>query len=175
MATLYIGTVEIPVDALLEFTQNYDERGAVDFVRVATGAGKIRELWSGKLSTTIRATGWAPGFDEFDVGQTHEIQCVAPRTLSGSTSIALPTTRRNDTDHAPIAFGIVNGELVSTTITNLAAINAGTQDTATLTAVSGASGYVVNYWPKFVAAITVKRATGNSRASFTWNIEAEEI
>jgi len=64
---------------------------------------------------------------------------------------------------------------VPTTITNLADLNAGTSDTATLQAVAGAAGYRVNYWPKITAAIIEKTVSADSAAVFRWSLSAEEV
>jgi len=176
MPTLIIDSIEIPIESLLSFSQQYTDEGAIDFKRTADGSGIVRELWTGKLSTQITGQGWVPGLDAFARGQSHTISCVTPRVVSATgTTITLPAARRNDTGHAPFAHALVAGELVATTITNLADINAGTSDAATLTAVSGAAGYRVTYWPKIVAAIRSQTHSGDQRADFTWTIEAEEV
>jgi hypothetical protein len=176
MARLIIGSIEIPDQASMDFTQTYKVQSAIDFRRAADGSGFLRELWTGKLSTTIQARGWVAGVDDLALGQSHVIACAMYRAINATgTSIALPATRRSDAEFDPIGFALVDDQLVETPITNIAAINAGSEDTATLTAVAGASGYRVHYWPLITAAIVALTSNGNSRASFEWQLEAEEL
>jgi len=63
MPKLLIGTIEIPLESLGRFSQEYTERAGVDFRRTADGTGVVREAWSGKLATRITAEGFAPGLD----------------------------------------------------------------------------------------------------------------
>jgi hypothetical protein len=174
MATLIIGTIEIPTESLLEFNQSYIARSAIDFRRAADGSGYLRSAWSGKLSTTISATGWVPGIDEIDRGTTQVISCAMPRAVSSATTtVTIPAARRTDED--PIGFAVVNEFLIETPITNLAAINAESTNDATLTAVAGASGYRVHYFPRITAAVVSNTIDGGSSGSFSWSIEAEEV
>jgi len=69
----------------------------------------------------------------------------------------------------------VGGLLVETAITNIAAINAKSTSDATLTAVSGATGYRVHYTPEFTGVIRSLTVTGQSTANYEVDIEAEEI
>lgn len=176
MPTLKIGSIAVAIEELGDFSQTYRRLEAVDVQRTADGSAVVRTLGWLKLATAIRATGFAPGLAAIDAGQTHLIECATPRVIEGaSTSIAIPAARRNDTLHEPIAFAQVDGRLTGTTITNLADLNAGTSDTATLTAVAGADSYRVAVWPKITCAITRNEVSGNAATRFTWNLEAEEI
>jgi len=177
MTTLKIDSVEVANQAALQFSQTYSDVQAVDFRRTADGSGVLRSTGTSKLQTTITGRGWMPaGLATLDRTASHVIECATPDGVTASgTSVAIPANRRNDVDHMPLGFAQVNGSLQRTTITNLAALNAGTEDTATLTAVSGADLYQVNYWPKITAAITRLSETVDESGNFTWTLEAEEI
>lgn len=177
MNNLKIGSLIVPVEALLEFEQNYEDLQGQDFKRTAAGGGILRLTWSGKLRTLVTARGWAPPplFD-LDIGSTHTIGCAVPDSASSATTtVTLPAARRTDADHQPIGFADTGDRLVLTTITNAAAINAKSTNDATLVAVSGAIAYRVHYWPEIVAAITERPRRGDSKASFRWSLVAEEI
>lgn len=172
ISTLEIDGQEIQPESINEFDQDYDEIRPQRFERLADNSGVLRGTAAGKLRTTITGRGWAPpGLAMLDTLAPHVLRCAMPNSVSGATtSITLPTSRRSDTDHEPTGFGIVDGREVATPITGIVA------NVATLTAVPGASGYVVKYFPEITAAILRNTAKLTSRsASFEWVIEAEEV
>ena len=175
---LQIGALIVPTEALLEFDQDYRELEARAIDRAASGSVIIRTLWDGKLATRINATGWTPGLEDLDAGQVHTIRGAIPRAASSATTtVTLPSNRRTDVDPIGLALvpeGTIDRE-VETPITNLAAINAKSTDDATLTAVSGAVGYRVKWFPEFSAVITTLRSRGDHSASYRWELEAEEV
>lgn len=174
---LLVDGVPVPTESIFEFDQQTEKLAARDIRRLADSTLRIRETWSGPLALVMRGKGWAPtGLEALDTGSTHTISCIQRRQVRGaSTTITLPAARRVDAEHDPVGYAIVNGELVETTITNLAAINAKSTNDATLTVVGGASGYAVDYWPELVVAITRNTAKADNANTFEWTIEGEEV
>ena len=177
ITTLIIGAIELPTLAThVELTQSYDDILPIRFRRTADNTGILRSTGSAKLRTVIQGRGWVPALEDIDTTTTQVVKCAMHRAAnSATTTVSLPAARRADTGHQPLAYGRVGDDLIATTITNLAAILAGSTDEATLTAVSGASAYVVHYWPQITAAVLVKTGQGASSAAFEWTIEAEEV
>jgi hypothetical protein len=172
MATLEIGSIVIPAESLGDWQQSYTDLRAEDFRRTADGSASVRVGWSGetKLQTEVTGDGWVPsGFSALR-GSTHTVKCAMVREAeSATTAVTLPAARRSDAGHAPIGFALVSGVLVQTAITDI------TSNVATLTAVSGASGYRVHYYPQITAYITNATTRGGSNARFAWRLEAQEV
>jgi hypothetical protein len=171
ITTLIVGSIVIPTEAVPEFDQRYVDLAGQTFRRTADGSGVLRSGWSGKISTRISGRGWTPsGLDTIALGSTHTIKCAQPRAVSSATtSVTLPVARRSDTGHTPIGFALVGDLLVSTAITGIVS------NVATLTSVTGASGYRVHFWPEITAVILANECTGTHQAEFRWSIEAEEV
>lgn len=171
ITTLEIGSIIVPAQSLLEFGQDYEELSGQTFGRTADGSGVLRSLWSGKLRTVLSGKGWVPSaFENIAPGSTHVIKCAMPRTASSATtSVTLPAARRADAGHTPIGFALVGDNLTDTAITGIVA------DVATLTAVAGADGYRVHYFPQITAVILNNTCKGAADASFSWQIEAEQV
>lgn len=169
--TLEFDSIIVPMQSMIEFDQDYEDIKAEDFRRTADGAGHLRALTWSKLRTTISGSGWVPtAFAGLSAGATYTIKCATPRSAnSATTSVTLPAARRTDGDHTPIGFALVGIELIETPITGIVA------NVATLTSVSGASGYRVHYWPQISAVITSMKGRGGSAANFDFSIEAEEV
>jgi hypothetical protein len=177
ITTLAIDSLLIPTEAGLTFDQTYAQLRAEKLNRTADGSASLRRLWDNKLATTITGKGWIPsGFEALDTGATVTLKCAMPRhAASASTTVTLPAARRSDTDHEPVGYAVVGDHLVETPITNLAAILAGSTDDATLTAVTGATGYRVSYLPQFSALILSATSKGSNDATFEWSLEAEQV
>lgn len=171
ITTLEFGSILIPTEAVPEFDQRYEDLAGQTFRRTADGSGILRSGWQGKIATRISGRGWVPaGIGAAAAGSTHVIKCAIPREASSATtSVTLPAARRTDTGHTPIGFALVGDRLVSTAITGI------TSNVATLTAVSGATGYRVHYWPQITAVVTANECTGSHQAEYRWAIEAEEV
>jgi len=174
--TLEIDGIPVPVRSILEFDQQCEQLSGRDARRLADGSYAVRETWTGKLRVTLTGKGWAPAMLEaLATGQTHVLRCIVRRqVISTLTTVTLPAARRNDTDHDPLGYAIKGSALVSTPITNLASINAGSSDDAVLTAVSGADGYAVDYWPELTVVVTRNTTTGRQDNRFDWLVEAEQ-
>jgi len=171
LGQLTVDGIPIADVALLRFSQTYQKDAQVYFARTADGAGVVRALGAERLRTRIEGTGWMPaGLQSLDLGEVHELGCVAPRdALSVSPSVALPAARRADAGHTPWGYAVVSGKLVDTTI------NAIVDDVADLAVVSGASHYLVYYLPLIDAAITRLENRTGSNATHTWVLEAAEV
>jgi len=144
-----LGGVQVAVESALDFSQSYElVEGSAD-VTLMSGR-TVRQVWYRKLRTTLSFTGWWPaGLDGLDFRAPLTLLCAAPRQIQSPTvTVTLPPDRRTDAGYTPQGYAIVRGQsrqvgggdLVPTPLT-LAG------DVATLTAVDGAIGYEVAYWP----------------------------
>lgn len=169
--TIEIDSIVIPIEALGEFSQDYEEINAQKINRTADGGGILRRLYGGKVKTIINARGWAPStFDGIDLSAAVAIKCAMPRSVDGATvAITIPANRRSDSGHIPQGWAVVDGLFVETTVISIVA------NVATLTAVSGATAYRATYYPEISALVTSYRGRGNTAATFEWSMEAEEV
>lgn len=177
ISTLEIDGQAIPAQSMLGIDQTYNDIVPTTFRRTADNTGVLRTTGDAKLRTAISGKGWVPpGLAALDLGTTHVLRCAASDTVtSATTSVTVPAARRSDTGHTPRAFAEVGDDMVPTTISNQAAIDAGSSDVASLDAVSGATGYAVEFWPEITAVILVNTAKLLSSATTEWQIEAEQV
>lgn len=168
--TLIIGDLIVPTYSINEFDQEYEDIDNSTLERTADGSGVIYSLNWQKIRTRITGRGWAPsGLRNLAKGQFYRMRCKTPdAVLSDTTSVTLPAERRTDTDHDPVGFASVGDELVSSAITGISS------NVATLTAVAGADGYMVWYWPDITVAITQNSCQMSANRSSRWSIEAEQ-
>ena len=173
-----LGGVRVPIESVTGFTQTYEPLGGTARLRMMSGRLMQQVHWR-KLATTLSAEGWwPPGLEGLDYDTALTLKCAAPRTLaSASNVIVLPAARRTDTGYTPQGYAIVpgqstrvgGGDLVPT------ALSIAT-DTATLTTVSGATGYHVAYWPQLqVLADPPQTEAAITDAQHRWTLRAEEI
>lgn len=165
---IIIGGVEITIDSANQISQSYETLGGRSMRRLLNGAGLLQTQWA-KVQTSISGTGRVPpGLDGLDYTTSLSLSCAAPLSIwSANTSITLPTSRR--TDWAPHAYAIVAGRHVRTSLS--IAGNA-----ATLTAVSGAGGYLCAYYPILTVYATPPRHNFNGRGpSVGWTLDCEEV
>lgn len=170
MHTIKIANVTLAFDSAHRLTQTYEPLGGRSLIRLASGAAVLQSAWSGKLRTTIRAAGRYPdALHGVDWNSTIEIECTEPLGIHGATTtITIPAARR--TDWAPFAKALVNGRLVSTTMTI-------STNTCTLTAVSGATSYAVFYFPKltcYAVAPPSRSYDARVQGNAGWELIAEE-
>lgn len=168
-----VGTAEQPISAIAGFSQTYEVLAASASDRMGDGSLDTATYWSGKLRTVISGDGWTPpvllGLN-FDSNLT--LKCGAPIAVQdATTSVTLPAARRTDAGHTPVGFAIVGGELVATTISSIVS------NVATLASVSGASAYVVWYWPELTVQVTERprQDTATGAAVHRWSLTAEEV
>lgn len=166
---LILDTLRVPVAVGGESQQTYETFGAFAVLRLGLGAAVHQEVWR-KLRTTLSITGAVPvGLDGIDWTATHTLACIAPRSIQAATNaITLPAARRADA--APYGFAVTSAGLLQPTAVTLAG------NVATLTAVAGATGYQVLYYP----LLTI-RAPAGPRCSYdaagavaSWELACEE-
>lgn len=173
-----LGGVVVPIESALDFSQTYEPLGGVARLRMMSGA-LVQQVGWRKLRTTLSGAGWWPsGLEGLDYDSALSLLCAAPRAiLSASNVIALPAARRTDAGYTPIgharlsggATAVGGGELVPTPLTIAA-------DVATLTAVAGATGYQVAYWPVLsVLADPPTMEADLPGAAHRWTLTAEEV
>jgi len=170
---LIVDGITVPVWSSTGIRQEYAPIEAVSRTRTADGSLIVRELWSGKLRTTISSDGPAPpGLRAIDNSNPYEIWCIAPIAInSASNVITLPATKRSDTGSEPLGFAEVGAEMVPTPL-----VLSGLDDTtATLTTVSGATQYQVRYFPKLTVMSPPVRFSLTRGVGYDWTLEAEEV
>lgn len=166
--TLKIAGVEFSLQTF-PVSQTYRQIEGATLHRMLNGAGVKQHHW-GKLATTISGDGWSPAaLAGVDWSASFEILCVQPRAVHSATVTAtLPAARRSDLAINVFAFAVVAGQLVSTPVS--VATN-----TATCTAVSGATSYQVYYYPKIQSYSSGPTETLDmTGAAYSWSLEAEE-
>ncbi len=162
-----LGGVEVGLSASQQVTQTYETIGGRSLRRKLSGAAHMQTAWA-KLRTTLSGSGRLPeGLSGLDYSTSLSLSCLAPLSIwTATTSATLPAARRSDVP--PRAWAIVNGLHIPTPMS--LSVN-----TATLTAVTGASGYVVAYWPVLTVYAAPPRLDFNGRdPTLGWTIEAEE-
>lgn len=165
---LIIGGVVVSFDASHQLSQSYESLGGRALQRMLSGSGNLQTHWA-KVRTLIGGSGRLPaGLDGLDYTASMSLSCAAPRSIfSATTSATLPAAHR--TDWAPHGYAIVDGRQVVTAIS--IATNA-----VTFTAVSGASGYVVVYYPILTVFAEPPRLSFTARGVVCgWEITAEEV
>lgn len=166
MPDLIINGITIPAEALGAHSQSYEVTGGRSRLRMSDGSQIPQARWA-KLATTLRASGWCPGgLVDIDPSTPVQLACVAPRAISSAnTVLTLPTSRRLDVDS--VAQAVLGGRIVST---NLEVDG----NMAVVTAVAGATGYRVLYWPLLMAYVDITEDTDVTRADFGWTLSAQE-
>lgn len=167
---LILGGVEISFDSAHTLEQTYEPLGGRHLMRLADGSGVLQHAWDGKLRTTIRGNGRLPeGLFNLDYTGSLSLSCMAPVSIWSATTAGptLPTTRRSD--WAPHGYAIVSGRHVATPISIAS-------DVVTFTAVTGATGYVVAYYPTLTVYAEPPRQSFSGRSPGAgWEIIAEEV
>lgn len=163
---LIIGGVVITLESAHNLTQDYEELGGYSLRRKLDGAAHVQSSWS-KLRSIISGVGRLPeGLSGLSRTTAYTLACMAPRSIwSATTSATLPAARRSDV--APIGFAVVNGHHVRTPISIAT-------NTVTFTAVTGASGYLVAYWPSISAYVSLTQKFDGRGIELGWTLTAEE-
>jgi len=164
---LIIGGVVIALESSHELTQTYESIGGRSLRRMLNGAGLLQTQWA-KRRTSIRGSGRIPpGLDGLNYTASLALSCAAPMSIwSATTSTTLPAARRSD--FPPRGFAIVNGHQISTPISIAT-------NTVTFTAVTGASGYVVSYYPTMTVYADPPTQSFDAREiAIEWSLIAEE-
>lgn len=148
--------------------QQYASEGGSTRVRLSGGALVNMHHWR-RESISVSGVGWmGAGLDGLDYTQPLELRCTAPKTVSG-TGPVLTITGTPRTDFAPWAHALVGDQWHRTQVSM-------SGDTATCTAVPGATLYRVSWMPVFqVICDPPPEALDASNASFSWQFTAQEI
>jgi hypothetical protein len=165
---LIIGGVVIALESSHGLTQTYESIGGRSLRRMLNGNALLQTQWA-KQRTIIKGRGrLPPGLDGLDYTSSLTLSCAAPLSIwSATTSATLPAARRSD--FPPRGFAIVNGRQISTPISIAT-------NTVTFTPVSGATGYVVIYYPTMIVYAEPPSQTFDAREiDFDWTIEAEAV
>lgn len=162
-----IGGVRISLDAAHSLSQSYEDLGGRSLRRKLDGAALLQTQWR-KTRTVISGSGRLPdGLAGLDYTASLSISCMAPRAVwSANTTVVIPAARR--TDWAPHAYAIVDGRHVRTDMAIVV-------NTCTLTAVSGAQGYMVAYYPILTCYAELRQTFDGRGPSAGWEIIAEEV
>jgi hypothetical protein len=170
LPTLKIAGVEIALQSFpVSQTYRRVDGGSV-LHRMLNGAGVPQHHWS-KLATSIAGDGWAPAaLAGVDWSAPVEILCVQPRAIHSATASAiLPAARRSDLTINVYALAVVANQLIATPVSVVT-------NTATATAVAGATGYQFMYFPKLTCwSRGPAESLDLQRASYSWTLEAEEV
>jgi len=165
--------IPIPIEAGSAFAQHAYRQATRQTDLLMADNTIRRQIYAGsqnKLLVELSATDMpAPaGLASLDPAQSYTLRCGAPRTLAGLTHvIALPTARRTDAGYEPRGWAVVNGRRVLTPC-NVAA------DTATLDAVTGASGYGVDYYPEIAGLVDFEDTANGGQARYAWRLTVRE-
>ena len=167
---LIIDGITIPTWASLTIKQSYESIQGVSRDRTADGTLRQREIWAGKIRTIITGGGNAPsGIQEIDTSGSYTIHCIKPLSInSASNVINIPASRRSDAGSHPFGFAIIGDEMIETAVSM--AVNE-----ATLTAVAGADGYQVRWFPVITVMSDPVQEDLARGSGFGWMIEAEEV
>ncbi len=175
MSYISIGGLTVPLDSVLNFSQNYEsiERSTIHRLGIL-GKGVKQTLFGGKLRTTITATGWtAPGLSALDRSAEHILLCGAALSgIGGAGDIVIGDSarRRTDAGFEPIAYALFSDRHEKTAVTVDASGN------CTVTPVAGAAQYKVDWFPRLtVIIVDFREDTQADAAQFTWDLVVEEV
>lgn len=166
-----LGGIVIPFRAANGFDQQVEPIGASSLRRTINGTAIKQTAWAGKLRVTLQGDGWAPlGLQGLDYSAPLTLRCAIPEAIrSQVAAITLPAGRRSDPGYAPFGRAHLPGGAEVATPVSLVG------DVATCTAVAGAIGYAVWYWPELIGYAEPPTRTGNAgRGEFGWQIVFEE-
>lgn len=163
-----IGTIELSDPAAFDLTVTHSPIQSKSILRTKNGTGIIASHWK-KRGISITGSGWIPeGLADIDEDAVVDIHTIDWQSIADTSPIiTLPGVFRLD-DFAPQGIAIVNGEAVNTAVSLAGAV-------ATLTSVSGATQYHVNYCPIITSLIaSIDRSFNAETNTWTWTLEAEQ-
>ncbi|WP_068634720.1 hypothetical protein [Thauera butanivorans] len=167
---LTINGLRLPLRIGGEIQQSYEDIGGFTLLRLGAGAAVPQQSWR-KLRTTLSAQGIAPpGLAAVDWTQPVTLGCIAARSIqSASNIINIPAGRR--TDAPPYGWAVMPDGLLRPTAVAVAG------NVATLTAIAGAAGYQVLWYPLLsVYAIAGVQASYDAAGAVAgWELVAEEV
>lgn len=169
--TFELGGVVVPVHAAGDVEVAFEDIGGFTWppLRMMNGAAIVQQHWR-RLRVRAGGSGIVPaGLAGLDYTARHTLRSSATRAVQAAGSvIAVPAARRTDTGYAPRGYAVVDGRYYATPIDLVG-------DTATLTAVAGASGYGVIYFPELTVYARFSQGASAAGARHSWEIEAEEV
>lgn len=168
---LIVDGTSVPVWAMTEISQRYEEIEAKARRRFLGGGGWQRVTYGGKIRTSITGSGVIPAsLGSIDYDGSFTLSCIAHRAIvSASSSIAIPSARRSDTGSEPYGRALVGDVWVSTPVSMMV-------DNAILTPVTGATQYQVVYFPEItVFADPPVEDKPTHGPVFGWSLVAEEV
>lgn len=168
---LIVDGVTVPVWAMISISQRYEPVQGSYRSRMRSGTLKQRTIWNGKMRTVVTGSGVIPAaLTGIDYTGSFTLSCIAHRgVLTASTSVALPSARRSDAGSEPYGRALVGDQWVATPVSMGG-------DTATITAVTGATQYQVVYFPEItVFADPPTEDKPEHGPNFGWSLVAEEI
>lgn len=166
--SLKIGNIIIPREAGFTLRQTYDPILARTLLRTKSGNGIGQTRWA-KLRSSITGSGWQPAaLDAIDLSVMHAVHCVETLSAySATTTVTLPHAFRTDTGYTVQAWALVGKSLVSTPVSMAGQV-------ATVTAVSGALQYQVDYYPIITGLVTISKSGDVDAQTKSWTIEIEQ-
>ena len=166
--TLKIGTLEIPEVAGHSWRQSYREIGTGFPFRTRNG-GLIAHQRYRKLQSSISGEGWdVAGLEGLNPATAYALHCIQPRAISSASNvITIPNACRTDGDYAVQGAAVVAGEIVPSTVSLASQV-------ATVGTVSGASAYIVKYYPILTGFLTVTTDFDDDNQLYNISIEFNE-
>lgn len=168
--SLKIGSVEFALHTF-PVSQEYRPLGVgSQGLRMLSGTA-IKQTHFSKLATRISGSGWAPAaLAGMDWSASFSISCIEPRSIHSASNVAtMPTARRSDFTGSVLARAVVAGLLVDTPVVVVT-------NTATATAVSGATSYQFLYWPTMTCfSDGPTESVDVEQGVYSWTIDAEEV
>ncbi len=177
---LKLNGVEICLNSSQTISQDFEPLSGETILRMVDGTGVKQQSWANKTRIVSRGSGEIPlPLLGVDYSQLMILDCCSPQSAySATTTVTLPpgftlsAVNYNSfrSDVSMIGHAIVKGKLEHAAITNL------TGNVVTLATVSGATGYQITYWPKFLVFASKPREShglrgGSKRA---WEFVAEQ-
>lgn len=170
MKIMELGSIALPLDAGLGYSESFETFGGFATLRLGAGAAVKQTAWE-KLRVTLSGEGWVPhGLQALNYSAPLTLKCGTPRAITSSTpSATLPAGRRTDAGYTPFAFAHTARGRVATPVSVAA-------HTATVTPVAGATAYSVMYYPQLsVIATPPADETRTEDAATSWQIVCEEV
>lgn len=172
MKAFELGGISVPLDAALDLSQSLRFEVPRTDHRMHGGALKRQTGGWKKINTIINGGGWYPaGLDGLDYEGPLTLKCGAPLAInSASNVIVISANRRSDTGYQPAGFAFKGGNRIPVDFGGVST------DTYTLTAVSGADYYQIEYFPQIsVFANEPVHDKDVNQVRYSWTLEAKEI
>jgi len=169
--TLTIDVLEIPILEAANYSETLERIGGFVLLRTVLGGAKRQCNWA-KHRISLAGDGSIPSaLLELDHTVQHTLKLACPQAIQGTTNvITIPAARRADVPLEGYAVMDIDGYLVETSVVSVVG------DIVTLTAVTGAVAYRVNYWPEFEVFADPPSTNDNRRgAGSQWTMNCEEV